>query len=103
VTDSRERVFLLVLIVVGGSYGVFLSAILPPLFFLRACPRPQDFLIAIFGSTNKDTARLKLNADSFWRRVSFFLGSSPPTSVVDRRPGISFAQFQLRPTAIVGV
>ena len=54
--DHRQREFFFwLLLVVGGCYGVFLSADLFLFFaFYELVIVPKYFLIAIFGSTNKD-------------------------------------------------
>ncbi len=57
--DHRQREFFFwLLLVVGGCYGVFLSADLFLLFaFYELVIVPKYFLIAIFGSTNKEVQR----------------------------------------------
>src|SRR5207249_2888434 len=55
VIDRANEFFFWLLLVVGGSYGVFLSADLFLLFlFYELVIVPKYFLIAIFGSTNKE-------------------------------------------------
>src|SRR5690242_891997 len=76
--DVRERAkefFFWLLLVVGGSYGVFLSADLFLLFlFYELVIVPKYFLIAIFGSTNKEYGAMKLTLYSFFGGALVFLG-----------------------------
>src|ERR1044072_1613221 len=60
--DQRQREFFFwLLLVVGGCYGVFLSADLFLLFaFYELVIVPKYFLIAIFGSSNKEYGAMKL-------------------------------------------
>src|SRR3712207_2158829 len=58
--------FFWLLLVVAGSYGVFLSADLFLLFvFYEVVIVPKYFLIAIWGSTNKEYGAMKLTLYSF--------------------------------------
>ncbi len=76
--DVRERgneFFFWLLLVVGGSYGVFLSADLFLLFvFYELVIVPKYFLIAIFGSTNKEYGAMKLTLYSFFGGALVFIG-----------------------------
>jgi NADH-quinone oxidoreductase subunit M len=76
--DVRERAnefFFWLLLVVGGSYGVFLSADLFLLFvFYELVIIPKYFLIAIFGSTNKEYGAMKLTLYSFFGGALVFIG-----------------------------
>src|ERR1700736_560745 len=76
--DVRERAkefFFWLLLVVAGSYGVFLSADLFLLFlFYELVIVPKYFLIAIFGSTNKEYGAMKLTLYSFFGGALVFLG-----------------------------
>src|ERR1700730_5321435 len=76
--DVRERAkefFFWLLLVVAGSYGVFLSADLFLLFlFYELVIVPKYFLIAIFGSTNKEYGAMKLTLYSFFGGGLVFLG-----------------------------
>src|SRR5436189_5192651 len=67
--DHRQREFFFwLLLVVGGCYGVFLSADLFLFFaFYELVIVPKYFLIAIFGSTNKEYGAIKLTVYSFLR------------------------------------
>ena len=75
VTDRAKEFFFWLLLVVGGSYGVFLSADLFLLFlFYELVIVPKYFLIAIFGSTNKEYGAMKLTLYSFLGGALVFLG-----------------------------
>lgn len=65
--DKRPNEFFFwLLLVVGGSYGVFLSADLFLFFvFYELVIVPKYFLIAIWGSTNKEYGAMKLTLYSF--------------------------------------
>src|SRR6266513_3578307 len=75
--DIEERpneFFFWLLLVVGGSYGVFLSADLFLLFvFYELVIVPKYFLIAIWGSTNKEYGAMKLTLYSFLGGALVFL------------------------------
>jgi NADH-quinone oxidoreductase subunit M len=74
--DSRQNEFFFwLLLVVGGSYGVFLSADLFLFFvFYELVIVPKYFLIAIWGSTNKEYGAMKLTLYSFFGGAFVFLG-----------------------------
>src|SRR5438067_11587369 len=74
--DHRPNEFFFwLLLVVGGSYGVFLSADLFLLFvFYELVIVPQYFLIAIWGSTNKEYGAMKLTLYSFFGGALVFIG-----------------------------
>ena len=74
--DHRQREFFFwLLLVVGGCYGVFLSADLFLLFaFYELVIVPKYFLIAIFGSTNKEYGAMKLTLYSFFGGMLVFAG-----------------------------
>jgi NADH-quinone oxidoreductase subunit M len=74
--DLRANEFFFwLLLVVAGSYGVFLSADLFLLFlFYELVIVPKYFLIAIFGSTNKEYGAMKLTLYSFFGGMLVFLG-----------------------------
>jgi NADH-quinone oxidoreductase subunit M len=75
VEDRANEFFFWLLLVVGGSYGVFLSADLFLLFlFYELVIVPKYFLIAIFGSTNKEYGAMKLTLYSFFGGTLVFLG-----------------------------
>src|SRR5262249_9497621 len=59
--------FFWLLLVVGGAYGVFLSADLFLFFvFYELVIVPKYFLIATWGSTNKEYGPIKLTLQSFF-------------------------------------
>lgn len=74
--DFRQNEFFFwLLLVVGSSYGVFLSADLFLFFaFYELVIIPKYFLIAIFGSTNKEYGAMKLTLYSFLGGALVFLG-----------------------------
>ena len=75
VADRQNEFFFWLLLVVGGSYGVFLSADLFLFFvFYELVIVPKYFLIAIFGSTNKEYGAMKLTLYSFLGGALVFLG-----------------------------
>jgi len=66
VREREDEFFFWLLLVVGGSYGVFLSAdLFLFLVFYELVIVPKYFLIAIWGSTNKNYAAMKLSLYSF--------------------------------------
>ena len=74
--DHRQNEFFFwLLLVVAGCYGVFLSADLFLLFvFYELVIVPKYFLIAIFGSTNKEYGAMKLTLYSFFGGMFVFVG-----------------------------
>lgn len=74
--EKRPREFFLwLLLVVGGSYGVFLSADLFLLFvFYELVIVPKYFLIATWGSTNKAHGAMKLTLYSFFGGALVLVG-----------------------------
>src|ERR1700719_2120697 len=74
--DLRPNEFFFwLLLVVGGSYGVFLSADLFLLFvFYEVVIVPKYFLIAIWGSTNKEYGAMKLTLYSFFGGALALIG-----------------------------
>ncbi len=74
-TYRPNEFFFWLLLVVGGSYGVFLSANLFLLFlFYELVIVPKYFLIAIWGSTNKEYGAMKLTLYSFFGGALVFIG-----------------------------
>ena len=66
IEERKSEFFLWLLLVVGGSFGVFLSADLFLLFvFYELVIVPKYFLIATWGSTNKAHGAMKLTLYSF--------------------------------------
>src|SRR5882672_4141973 len=75
VEHRQNEFFFWLLVVVAGCYGVFLSADLFLLFvFYELVIVPKYFLIAIFGSTNKEYGAMKLTLYSFFGGALVFLG-----------------------------
>ena len=75
VEHRPNEFFFWLLRVVGGSYGVFLSADLFLLFvFYELVIVPKYFLIAIWGSTNKEYGAMKLTLYSFFGGALVFIG-----------------------------
>src|SRR5262245_378272 len=75
VTERPNEFFFWLLLVVAGSFGVFLSADLFLLFlFYELVIVPKYFLIAIWGSTNKEYGAMKLTLYSFLGGALVFIG-----------------------------
>src|SRR5450432_2438552 len=75
VEHRPNEFFFWLLLVIGGSYGVFLSADLFLLFiFYELVIVPKYFLIAIWGSTNKEYGAMKLTLYSFAGGALVFIG-----------------------------
>jgi NADH-quinone oxidoreductase subunit M len=75
VDDRPNQFFFWLLLVVGGSYGVFLSADLFLFFvFYELVIVPKYFLISIWGSTNKEYGAMKLTLYSFFGGALVFIG-----------------------------
>src|SRR5881396_2217355 len=75
VEHRQNEFFFWLLVVVAGSYGVFLSADLFLLFlFYELVIVPKYFLIAIWGSTNKEYGAMKLTLYSFFGGALVFIG-----------------------------
>ena len=75
VTERPNEFFFWLLLVVASSYGVFLSADLFLLFlFYELVIVPKYFLIAIWGSTNKEYGAMKLTLYSFLGGALVFIG-----------------------------
>src|SRR5258705_4097125 len=75
VDERQNEFFFWLLLVVGGSFGVFLSADLFLLFvFYELVIVPKYFLIAIWGSTHKEYGAMKLTLYSFFGGMFVFVG-----------------------------
>src|SRR5467141_370126 len=75
VEHRQNEFFFWLLLVVAGSYGVFLSADLFLLFlFYELVIVPKYFLIAIWGSTNKEYGAMKLTLYSFFGGAIALIG-----------------------------
>src|SRR5438067_677947 len=98
VEDRAKEFFFWLLLVVAGSYGVFLSADLFLLFlFYELVIVPKYFLIAIFGSTNKEYGAMKLTLYSFFGGALVFLGIIAAYVGGGSLDLIQLAQFQFAP------
>src|SRR5213595_1116815 len=98
VTDRPNEFFFWLLLVVGGSYGVFLSADLFLLFlFYELVIVPKYFLIAIFGSTNKEYGAMKLTLYSFFGGALVFIGILAVYVTAGSLDLNQLAQFQFPP------
>ena len=75
VEHRQNEFFFWLLLVVAGCYGVFLSANFFLLFvFYELVIVPKYFLIAIFGSKNKEYGAMKLTLYSFFGGIFVFVG-----------------------------
>src|SRR6266704_3422991 len=98
VSDRAKEFFFWLLLVVGGSYGVFLSADLFLLFlFYEVVIVPKYFLIAIFGSTNKEYGAMKLTLYSFFGGALVFIGILAAYVTAGSLDLNQLAQFQFSP------
>src|SRR5213596_2228862 len=97
--DHRQREFFFwLLLVVGGCYGVFLSAKLFRSFgFYELVIVPKYFLIAIFGSTNKEYGAMKLTLYSFFGGMFVFIGILVAYMTAGSLDMNQLAQFQFPP------
>src|SRR5437762_3365489 len=97
--DHRQNEFFFwLLLVVAGSYGVFLSADLFLLFvFYELVIVPKYFLIAIFGSTNKEYGAMKLTLYSFFGGALVFIGILVAYVSAGSLDLNELAQFQFTP------
>jgi NADH-quinone oxidoreductase subunit M len=75
IEERPNEFFFWLLLVLAGSYGVFLSADLFLFFvFYELVIIPKYFLIAIWGSTNKEYGAMKLTLYSFFGGALVFIG-----------------------------
>ncbi|HEX8281333.1 MAG TPA: proton-conducting transporter membrane subunit, partial [Chthoniobacterales bacterium] len=75
VEERANEFFFWLLLVVAGSFGVFLSADLFLFFlFYELVIVPKYFLITIWGSTNKEYGAMKLTLYSFFGGALVFIG-----------------------------
>ncbi len=97
--DHRQNEFFFwLLLVIGGCYGVFLSADLFLLFvFYELVIVPKYFLIAIFGSTNKEYGAMKLTLYSFFGGMLVFVGILAAYVTAGSLDLNQLAQFQYTP------
>ena len=98
VEHRQNEFFFWLLLVVGGSYGVFLSADLFLLFlFYELVIVPKYFLIAIWGSTNKEYGAMKLTLYSFFGGMFVFIGIIAAYVTAGSLDLNQLAQFQFGP------
>src|SRR5215468_2129134 len=98
VERRQNEFFFWLLLVVAGCYGVFLSADLFLLFlFYELVIVPKYFLIAIFGSTNKEYGAMKLTLYSFFGGALVFLGIIAIYGSANSLDLNQLAQFQFSP------
>lgn len=98
VNERANEFFFWLLLVVGGSYGVFLSADLFLLFlFYELVIVPKYFLIAIFGSTNKEYGAMKLTLYSFFGGMLVFVGIIAAYASAGSLDLIQLSRFQFSP------
>jgi NADH-quinone oxidoreductase subunit M len=98
VEHRPNEFFFWLLLVVGGSYGVFLSADLFLLFlFYELVIVPKYFLIAIWGSTNKEYGAMKLTLYSFFGGALVFIGIIAAYVTAGSLDLQQLAQFQFTP------
>src|SRR5437899_4444302 len=97
--DHRPNEFFFwLLLVVGGSYGVFLIDDLFLLFvFYEPVIFPKYFLIAIWGSTNKEYGAMKLTLYSFFGGALVFIGILVVYVTTGSLDLNQLAQFQFNP------
>jgi NADH-quinone oxidoreductase subunit M len=97
--DHRPNEFFFwLLLVVGGSYGIFLSADLFLLFlFYELVIVPKYFLIAIWGSTNKEYGAMKLTLYSFFGGALVFIGIIAAYVTAGSLDLNQLAEFQFAP------
>jgi NADH-quinone oxidoreductase subunit M len=98
VEERQNQFFFWLLLVVGGSYGVFLSADLFLLFaFYELVIIPKYFLIAIWGSTNKEYGAMKLTLYSFFGGALAFIGILTAYVTAGSLDLNQLSQFQFAP------
>src|SRR5712691_6253111 len=97
--DHRQNEFFFwLLLVVAGCYGVFLSADLFLLFvFYELVIVPKYFLIAIWGSTNKEYGAMKLTLYSFFGGALVFIGILAAYATAGSLDLQQLAQFKFPP------
>jgi NADH-quinone oxidoreductase subunit M len=98
VKHRPNEFFFWLLLVIGGSYGVFLSADLFLLFvFYELVIVPKYFLIAIWGSTNKEYGAMKLTLYSFFGGALVFIGILAAYVTAGSLQLEQLAEFQFSP------
>src|SRR5438093_4171673 len=98
VAHRQNEFFFWLLLVVAGCYGVFLSADLFLFFaFYELVIVPKYFLIAVFGSTNKEYGAMKLTLYSFFGGMLVFVGVLIAYVTAGSLDLNQLAQFQFSP------
>src|SRR4030095_6782761 len=98
VEHRQNEFFFWLLLVVGGCYGVCLSADLFLFFvFYELVIVPKYFLIAIFGSTNKEYGAMKLTLYSFFGGMFVFVGILAAYATAGSLDLSQLAQFHFSP------
>jgi NADH-quinone oxidoreductase subunit M len=98
VEERPNEFFFWLLLVVAGSYGVFLSADLFLFFlFYELVIVPKYFLIAIWGSTNKEYGAMKLTLYSFFGGALVFIGILAIYATAGSLDLQQLARFQFTP------
>ncbi|MEO7165686.1 MAG: NADH-quinone oxidoreductase subunit M [Chthoniobacterales bacterium] len=98
VETRPNEFFFWLLLVVAGSYGVFLSADLFLFFvFYELVIVPKYFLIAIWGSTNKEYGAMKLTLYSFLGGALVFVGILAAYTAAGSLDLQLLARFQFTP------
>jgi NADH-quinone oxidoreductase subunit M len=98
VVERPNEFFFWLLLVVTGSYGVFLSADLFLFFvFYELVIIPKYFLIATWGSTNKEYGAMKLTLYSFFGGALVFIGILAMANAAGSFDLQQLAQFSFAP------
>ncbi len=98
VKERQNEFFFWLLLVVAGCYGVFLSADLFLFFaFYELVIVPKYFLIAVFGSTNKEYGAMKLTLYSFFGGIFVFVGILAAYVAAGTLDLNQLSQFQFSP------
>src|SRR5213080_2838785 len=98
VEHRQNEFFFWLLLVLAGCYGVFLSANLFLFFvFYELVIVPKYFLIAIFGSKNKEYGAMKLTLYSFFGGMFVFIGILVAYMTAGSLDMNQLAQFQFPP------
>src|SRR6476660_3940450 len=98
VEHRQNEFFFWLLLVVAGCYGVFLSADLFLFFaFYELVIVPKYFLIAVFGSTNKEYGAMKLTLYSFLGGMLVFIGILTAYVTAGTLDLNQLSQFQFSP------
>src|SRR2546422_8472111 len=98
VEHRQNEFFFWLVLVVAGCYGVFLSADLFLFFaFYELVIVPKYFLIAVFGSTNKEYGAMKLTLYSFFGGMLVFIGILSAYVTAGSLDLNQLSQFQFSP------